>query len=145
LAETLHKVSIKGTPKKIHAAPTEQAGLAGWWTEQVKAQAKVGTVAKFRFGKAGRNEMQILELVPKRLVPWRCRVNTFGDEWVNTEIFFELERDKEQTIVRFNHRRWLQESDFLGFCSLKWATFLLSLKNPIEHGKGAPAPNDIET
>jgi hypothetical protein len=50
-----------------------------------------------------------------------------------------------QTIVRFSHRRWMQESDFLRFCSLKWATFLLSLKSLLETGQGAPAPHDIDT
>jgi hypothetical protein len=27
---------------------------------------------------------------------------------------------------------------------MKWATFLLSLKNLLETGKGRPAPNDLQ-
>jgi len=50
-----------------------------------------------------------------------------------------------KTIVRFSHRRWLMESDFLRFCSLKWATFLLSLKHSVEAGRGEPWPRDVET
>jgi hypothetical protein len=58
---------------------------------------------------------------------------------------FELEPNEDKTLLRFGQRRWLQESDLLRFCSLEWATFLLSLKSLIEAGKGAPAPYDIET
>ena len=48
-------------------------------------------------------------------------------------------------MVRFSHRRWMKESDFMRSCSLKWATFLLSLKSFVERGTGAPSPDDIET
>ena len=57
MAEILHMVSIRGTPAQVFAALTEQSGLEGWWTRNVEAQAKAGTVAKFRFGKAGGPDM----------------------------------------------------------------------------------------
>jgi uncharacterized protein YndB with AHSA1/START domain len=97
MAEILHMVSVKGTPEKVYAALTEQSGLAGWWTEEVQAQPRVGSVARFKFGEAGGNEMMILALDKNRLVHWRCIANSFGEEWVNTEIFFELRRSGDKT------------------------------------------------
>jgi uncharacterized protein YndB with AHSA1/START domain len=144
VADILHAVSIRGTPQQAYAALTEQSGLAGWWTKDTEAQAKVGSVAKFRFGKGGGPDMEIVALVPDRLVHWRCCSNTWSDEWVNTELTFEIEPRGEKTTVKFSHRRWMQESDFMRHCSQKWATFLLSLKSLVEQGKGAPAPDDME-
>ena len=89
--------------------------------------------------------MEIVALVPDRMVHWRCRANTWSDEWINTELTFEIESRGEKTTVSFSHRRWLKESDFMRHCSQKWATFLLSLKGLVEQGKGAPAPDDMET
>jgi hypothetical protein len=33
--------------------------------------------------------------------------------------------------------------DFYAHCSMKWATFMLSLKDLLEKGKGRPSPNDL--
>ena len=32
----------------------------------------------------------------------------------------------------------------MGHCSMKWATFLLSLKELAETGKGRPSPEDLK-
>ena len=145
MAEILHMVSIKGTPAQVYAALTEREGLAGWWTRDCEAQATVGSVAKFRFGKGGGPDMEIVALLPNKFVHWHCRANTWSEEWINTELTFEIEPQGAKTMVRFSHRRWMKESDFMRSCSLKWATFLLSLKSFVERGKGAPSPDDIET
>jgi Activator of Hsp90 ATPase homolog 1-like protein len=105
----------------------------------------VGSVAKFRFGKGGGPDMEIVALFPNKFVHWLCRANSWGDEWINTDLTFEIEPQGAKTMVRFSHRRWMTESDFMRSCSLKWATFLLSLKSFVERGKGAPAPDDLET
>jgi uncharacterized protein YndB with AHSA1/START domain len=144
VAEILHIVSIRSTPQKVYAALTEQSGLASWWTRDVEAQPQVGSVARFRFGTSGVTDMEILALNPDQLVHWRCRANSWGDEWVNSELTFEIEPRGDKTMVRFSHRRWMRESDFLRHCSQKWATFLMSLKSYVERGKGAPAPDDME-
>ena len=145
MADILHMVAIKAPPAKIFAALSEQSGLAGWWTQDVQAEPKVGTIAKFRFRDGMGPDMQILTLEQDKFVRWRCVANSFGEEWVNTELDFDLRPENGNTVVRFSHRGWLVESDFLRFCSLKWATFLLSLKHGVEAGRGEPWPRDVET
>jgi uncharacterized protein YndB with AHSA1/START domain len=145
VADILHAVSIRGTPQQVFAALTEQSGLAGWWTRDVEAQPTVGSIAKFRFGKGGGPDMEVVALAPNKFVHWRCRSNTWSDEWVNTELTFEIESRDDRTMVSFSHRRWMKESEFMRHCSQKWATFLLSLKSLVEQGKGAPAPDDMAT
>jgi len=50
MAEIRHLVVIAAPPSKVYAALTEQAGLAGWWTEETVAEPVVGSVAEFKFG-----------------------------------------------------------------------------------------------
>jgi uncharacterized protein YndB with AHSA1/START domain len=72
MADILHLVNIAAPPQKIFAALTEQRGLAGWWTEDVEAEPRAGTIAKFRFGDDGGSDMAIKALEPHRLVRWLC-------------------------------------------------------------------------
>jgi len=44
----------------------------------------------------------------------------------------------------FAHRNWREEVEFMAHCSTKWATFLLSLRDFAESGKGQPSPNDLK-
>jgi len=48
------------------------------------------------------------------------------------------------TIVLFAHKNWREAVEFYAHCSMKWATFLLSLKEFVEAGKGRPAPADVK-
>jgi uncharacterized protein YndB with AHSA1/START domain len=145
MADILHKITIAAPPEKVYAALTEQQGLAGWWTENVSIEPIIGAIGEFRFDDATGPDMEILALQAGKLVHWRCvaKVASPDDEWIGTEIFFALERDGKGTVLRFSHRRWLEASDFLRYCSLKWATFLLSLKSLLETGRGMPWPRDV--
>jgi Activator of Hsp90 ATPase homolog 1-like protein len=105
---------------------------------------KVGSIAKSRFVDRAGSDMEILRLEKNRLVHWSCVAHLSGDEWVATEIFFELQPEKDCTTLHFSHRRWLEATNFFRYCSAKWAVYLVSLKNLIETGKGAPWPRDIQ-
>jgi uncharacterized protein YndB with AHSA1/START domain len=143
MADILHMVNIKARPDIVFAALSEKSGLAGWWTESVQAEPRVGTVAKFRFGEAGGSDMKILALEKDRLVRWRCVAHLSADEWVGTELTFELRPERDGTAVRFSHRRWSEATDFLRYCSLRWALYLISLKAFVETGMGNPWPRDV--
>ena len=55
-----------------------------------------------------------------------------------TEITFDLSTDDKQTFIRFRHSCWRETTEFQGHCSMRWAVFLLSLKDLLERGKGRP-------
>ena len=65
------------------------------------------------------------------------------DEWIGTEVVFELSQEDDFTIVMFAHTGWREAVPFMNHCSTKWATFLMSLKQLVETGTGAPAPDDV--
>ena len=57
---------------------------------------------------------------------------------------FNLTQEGEMTIVSFGHRNWREPIEFMAHCSMKWATFLLSLRQLVETGSGRPAPDDLK-
>ncbi len=65
-------------------------------------------------------------------------------EWIGTEVTFGLKQEGEYSIVNFSHSKWREAVEFTAHCSMKWATFLLSLKQFLEHGSGLPSPNDVK-
>jgi len=142
MADILHRVGIRSPAGKVFRALSEEQGLAGWWTRNVKATAEVGTIARFRFGDHGFNDMQVLELAPDRRVRWRCVDG--AQEWIGTEVTFDLKQEGGVTVVLFAQRGWKEPVEFMHYCSTKWGTYLLSLKSLCETGKGTPFPEDVD-
>lgn len=146
MVDIVHRVGIKAPASAVYAALSTLAGLAGWWTAATTGSSKVGGVVAFRFhtetgDEIGGFDMDVLELVPDQAVRWRVKAGPA--EWVDTGIEFLLSQQGEYTVVRFGHRQWREEVEFMAHCSTKWATFLLSLRDLVETGKGRPAPNDL--
>jgi len=75
-------------------------------------------------------------------VRWRCLEGP--TEWIGTAITFELSQQGEQTILIFGHRDWQEAVEFTAHCSMKWATFLLSLRAYVETSVGMPSPGDLK-
>ena len=96
----------------------------------------------FQFGDRGFFDMKVLELAPEQRVVWQ--VTDGPKEWIGTKVIWELTPEGAgSTTIRFKHQGWREQVDFMGHCSTKWATFLLSLKSLLETGSGRPFPNDV--
>ena len=146
MVDIVHRVGIKAPVSKVYAALSTIDGLAGWWTTATTGSSKLGDVIAFRFhtetgDEIGGFDMAVVELVPDQKVAWR--VSAGPAEWIDTDIEFILSRQDEYTVVMFAHRQWREEVEFMAHCSTKWATFLLSLRDLMETGKGKPAPHDL--
>ncbi|PJI91169.1 SRPBCC family protein [Luteimicrobium subarcticum] len=139
MVDILHRVGVTAAPEKVYAALTTVEGLAGWWTTDTSGDED-GVLA-FRFGEVGGFDMRVLEKVPDERVRWE--VTDGPDEWIGTTVTFELTQHDGWTIVLFEHAGWQEPVEFMHHCSTKWATFLLSLKQYVETGTGAPAPDDV--
>jgi uncharacterized protein YndB with AHSA1/START domain len=145
--DIVHRIGIKAPASRVYSALSTIDGLAGWWTKATTGSSKVGDVIAFRFHTAAGDEiggfdMDVLELSPERTVRWR--VKDGPAEWVGTDIEFLLSRQDDYTIVSFGHRNWREEVEFTAHCSTKWATFLLSLRDLVENGRGQPSPDDLK-
>jgi uncharacterized protein YndB with AHSA1/START domain len=141
MADILHRIGVEhSSPQRVYDALTTLDGLSGWWAEKTTGDTDPGGVIEFRFGPGG-IDMKVVELDPGRLVRWE--VVGGPAEWIGTEVRFDIRQDGDWTIVLFRHEGWREPVEFMSHCSTKWATYLVSLKQLLETGTGAPDPRDL--
>jgi uncharacterized protein YndB with AHSA1/START domain len=148
MVDILHKVGIKSSSvDDVYKALATCEGLAAWWTTSTQGESKVGGTIQFRFAdthgvEIGGMDMKVLELHPAKRVLWQ--VVSGPEEWIGTQIGFDLKQEDGYVVVLFKHQDWREPVEFMHHCSTKWAIFLMSLKSLVETGKGAPSPNDVK-
>lgn len=140
-----HKVGIKESSQKVFEALSTVEGVSQWWTRDTAGDNHKGGKIHFSFQKRLDKSFDVVaevkELDPHKKVCWRILEGP--EEWVGTEISFDLIPSNEETLIRFSHRNWSSSTDFMAQCNTKWAVFLLSLKDLLETGKGHPFPDDV--
>jgi uncharacterized protein YndB with AHSA1/START domain len=147
MVDIIHRIGIKSPPAKVYEAVATLKGLAHWWTEEVKGEEKIGGRIEFTFRTPageikGQMIMEVQELNAAKSVRWRCVDGP--PEWIGTDVTFQLALEDGQTILLFGHRNWREAVEFTSHCSMKWAVFLLSLREYVETGKGRPSPGDLK-
>lgn len=147
MVDIIHRVGIKAPLSEVYAALSTAEGVAGWWTKETRGISKSEAAFEVTFRDAsgqqiGKMAFEMTKLSPDKEVHWHF---TSGpEEWLGTDVTFDLVRDGDYTIVRFGHRNWREAVEFTAHCSMKWATFLLSLRALLETGAGKPAPDDLK-
>lgn len=139
MANITHQIGVQANHEQALQALTSIEGLCNWWTQETSGSPEPGGVIKFAFNGDG-PQMKVTE-VSDNGVQWQCVSGP--EEWLGTQVGFRLESDDKQTRIFFNHSGWQEESPFHYHCSMKWAVFMLSLKNYLDTGKGNAFPNDI--
>lgn len=145
MADIIHRIGIKASPSRVYDAVATIAGVAGWWTRDATGSDRKGGTVNVRFlhqggDEIGQMEYELVTLDPGREVTWRFIAGP--PEWIGTEASFKLSQDGDTTVINFGHRHWKEPVEFMAHCSMKWAVFLLSLRDLVELGKGQPAPGD---
>ncbi len=147
MADIIHRIGIKASPAQVYDAVATTTGVAGWWTRDTTGSSKAGGTVNVRFlhqngDEIGQMDYELVTLDPGREVTWRFISGP--PEWIGTEATFRLAQDGDMTVLNFGHRNWREPVEFMGHCSMKWAVFLLSLRDLVERGKGQPAPEDLK-
>jgi uncharacterized protein YndB with AHSA1/START domain len=147
MVHIIHRVGIKAPLQKVYDALAKVEGIAGWWTKETSGESEVGKTIVVRFlsleGKElGSMHMDVQALEPNKKVHWKFTAGP--EEWIGTEVVFDLHQEDDYTIVLFHHNNWREEVEFKAHCSMKWGVFMMSLKELVENGKGKPSPHDIK-
>jgi uncharacterized protein YndB with AHSA1/START domain len=147
MPDIVHRIGIRAPLSAVYAAVTSAEGVAGWWATETSGASGAGGSIDSRFRspagtEIGRMVYDVTEVAPNEEVRWRFTAGP--DEWLGTDATFRLSRDGEMTLLVFGHRNWREPSEFMAHCSMKWATFLLSLRELVVTGKGKPAPEDLK-
>ena len=136
-----HTISTSVAINEALPAITTLDGLNSWWTTETTGDPLEGGILAFRFGGGG-PDMSV-EKVAESEVIWKCVAGP--EEWLGPTIEFRFQKNEDgNTGLYFTHRGWAEETPFHYHCSMKWASFLLSLKEYLELGRGRPFPNDIQ-
>jgi uncharacterized protein YndB with AHSA1/START domain len=147
MVDIIHRIGIKAPLEKVYAAVSTVEGVAGWWSKDTTGQSRQGGNVHVRFRSPTGAEIGDVTFVFQKLNPdgevhWR--ITAGPAEWIGTDVTLALARDADYTIVLFGHRNWREAIEFTAHCSMKWATFLLSLRELVETGKGRPSPDDLK-
>jgi hypothetical protein len=147
MADIIHRIGIKASIQQVYQAIATVAGIAGWWTEKTSGNSEPGKTILVHFLsldgiELGSMHLEVRTLEPDQQVHWL--VTAGPEEWIGTDITFDLREEGEYTIVIFGHRNWKEPVEFMAHCSMKWGVFMLSLKAFVETGKGRPSPNDVK-
>ena len=147
MADIIHRIGIKADIAKVYDAVATVHGVANWWTNGTTGSDSLGGTMKMLFltpegAELGGFDFQVTTLEKNKTVKWKCVAGP--DEWKGTEVTFDLSVQDGQSILTFGHRGWRESNDHMAHCSMKWATFLLSLKAYCETGKGLPSPYDLK-
>ncbi len=147
MTDIIHRVGIKAPISEVYQALASVEGISDWWTQATSGTSAVGKTIRVRFvsqegEEIGSMDMIVKALDPDKKVHWHFVEGP--EEWIGTDVAFDLHIEGNHTIVLFGHRNWREEVEFTAHCSMKWAVFLLSLKELVETGKGRPSPNDIK-
>jgi uncharacterized protein YndB with AHSA1/START domain len=147
VVDIIHRIGIKSPTIQVYKALTSLAGLAHWWTEEVKGDDKLGGKIEFSFKSpvgelVGKMVMEVTALNAPNEIRWLC-VDGPAD-WIGTDLTFQLSLQDNQTILLFGHRNWREATESMAHCSMKWGVFLLSLREYVETGKGKRSPHDLK-
>lgn len=147
MVDIVHRIGVKAPLSEVYAALSTVEGVAGWWTREASGESKLGGAVRVVFRnlageEMGRVDFELRTLEPNKAVSWRFTAGP--PEWIGTDVTFDLSRDGDTTLVSFGHRNWREPVEFMAHCSMKWAVFLLSLRQLVETGHGNPAPEDVK-
>jgi uncharacterized protein YndB with AHSA1/START domain len=138
-----HRIGVEAPLGAVYRHVATIDGLREWWTSDTDGTSALGGRIGFHFGGPERfMTMEVTDLDPDHRVAWRCVGGP--EEWIDTTISFELRDDEGETIVNFLHAGWREPVEFMGHCSAKWGSYLLSLKGGVEHDAGRPFPYDVK-
>jgi uncharacterized protein YndB with AHSA1/START domain len=144
VADIIHRIGIKAPASQVYDAVATAQGIAGWWTRDTTGNAKN---VNSRFLKKDGTEIGAMDYTLSKLVPGKSAQWDFTagpEEWLPTTVTFDMTQDGDTTVVLFGHRNWKEPVEFMAHCSMKWAVFLLSLRQYVETGTGRPSPEDTK-
>lgn len=139
MPDILHRLTIHASPERIFDALTTAEGIRNWWTRDADIDSRIGGAGEFRFydGK-GVTRVRIDELEPPLRVGWKTISANAPGGWEGTTITFDLITEGNDTVLSFAHRGFAEANDGYARVTTGWAYYLVSLRQYVETGKGAP-------
>ena len=121
------------------------ANVRGWWSENIEGVTdKPNGEFTFRYKDVHRSKHRITEFVKGKRIVWQIPEASLNfvdnrDEWVGTEMRFDISESAGRTELRFTHVGLVPERECYEACSNAWHYYVGdSLKALIMTGHGEP-------
>lgn len=135
-------LTVDQSPEEVYAAVTN---VRGWWSEGLTGQsARVGDEFTFQHKDVHRSTHRVTTAEPGKLMIWHtteAHLSFTGspDEWVGTNVRFDIQRTGDRTELRFTHVGLTPDLECFEACSKGWGFYVgTSLLDLITTGKGQP-------
>lgn len=139
-----HEMLVDATIEKVFSGIAKEIPL--WWTEMFEGSSDTtDSLFTVRFGPSVFKTMLVQELNVNKKIVWLV-TDTLIDvpqlnnkqEWLNTEIVWELTQEGGKTLVSLTHLGLNPDIECYDICSVGWRNFCASLKSYLEKGIGMP-------
>lgn len=127
-----HMIAIDAPLERVHGLVSSGAGFAKWWAEDVTEDGSKKALDLGFFNRTTIYQLKLAHDAKPSETEWHC---SSGKEWVGTKLRFKMARNKEQTVLRFEHLGWAAETDYFVSCNTTWGELMFRLKAGAE-GKG---------
>jgi hypothetical protein len=139
---------VDQTPEESFAAITS---VRGWWSGEIEGSTKhLGEEFTYHYQDVHYSKQRITELIPGRKIVWHVldaylNFTEDPDEWVGTDITFEVARKGDQTEVSFSHLGLVPSSNASTCARTPGAsTSTAACKTSSPQAKVRPTPQRIE-
>ena len=133
-------ISVTKTPQEVFQAIND---VRGWWIGEIEGDAdNVGSEFTYSYKDFHRTTQKVIEQIPQKKVVWtvtQSKINFVPNknEWLGTQIIFELTPEGKGTRINFTHLGLTPKIECYEGCSGGWDFYIQkSLKNFIEKGEG---------
>jgi uncharacterized protein YndB with AHSA1/START domain len=142
MPDIMHLIEIDASPDRIYSALATAEGIRHWWTRDAVLGSKVGETGEFGFNDHRFIiKVRVDELKPLVRIAWKAISGAPG--WQGTTIAFDVRTQGNGTVLSFAHRGFNQADEGYASATTRWGAYLVSLKQYLQTGKGAPNPDDI--
>jgi hypothetical protein len=118
---------VDESPQKVFEAI---GNVRGWWTGRIEgATAREGDEFTYQYEDLHRSRQRVTQVIPGQRVVWQVLEANLSfaqdkDEWVGTEVRFEIARKGERTELRFTHAGLVPSFDCFEACSSGWSFYI---------------------
>lgn len=133
---------VDQTPEEVFNAIKN---VRGWWSENIEGNTEqLDDEFLYHYEDVHISKIKLTEVIPNEKIVWHIISNSFKftkdrHEWTGDQIIFEINRNDNQTELKFTQIGLTPEYECYDICSNAWTHYIKdSLKNLITTGKGEP-------